>query len=541
MFHPDLLGEGRQMSTVVAGSRVSGYLLSASDDSFSSSLALFHELSLFSLMWSKSSELIEKLESRINKGTWCSDSDHFHEKVVAKSREFAGLSQGERLLQTVGELQKLMSVSPRDLRTSFDLCEVADDIGAAAVNILRQDKDAKFAGTDIGSMIEYQMTRIFGGLNIRMEELSSTQQQNLVDRVREFLQSLPADQQRFIMNKLGAADLSESAIRQAIASGAMWTAFAAAAQVFGFAFYTTAAHLLAIVSLHMLPFAAYVGLSSTIAVLSSPWMLPIFAGLGICYYRRKNRGLRQSMAPLIVTTLCLSGMEVQARTPGHRQSAIDEALSLWVTARRTLDEKRAIAAAAKSDRDQAQSRLTVTRNELAQARAGKNKATSERSNLEQELERGVNAASDAIAESKWSPSLTGPAAKVQEIEAQLARARQKRNSKKGFWDTIGGYIEYGFDSLSINGNLSSAKAALVQQVKSAWPREGASYPPNAQSLLRSMEERTSHVLAAEEEINRLTVLGQEQSRKLDQALAAFVQAESARSTSEQRYHGLGTV
>jgi hypothetical protein len=255
-------------------------------------------------------------------------------------------------------------------------------------------------------MIEYQMTKIFGGLNIRMEELSSTQQQSLVDRVREFLQSLPSDQQRFIMDKLGAADLSESAIRQAIASGAMWAAFAAAVQVFGFAFYTTAAHLLAIVSLHMLPFGAYVGLSSTIAVLSSPWMLPIFAGFGIWYYSRKNRGLRQSMAPLIVTSLCLSGMDMQARTPAHRQSAIDDALSLWAAARQTRDEKRSAAAAAKLDRDQAQSRLTATRNELAQARESKDKATSERNNLDQELARGVNAATDAIARGIWSSSFS---------------------------------------------------------------------------------------------------------------------------------------
>jgi len=51
-------------------------LLSASDDSFSSSLALISELSLFNLMRSKGGELFEKANNKINKGSWSSHSDH---------------------------------------------------------------------------------------------------------------------------------------------------------------------------------------------------------------------------------------------------------------------------------------------------------------------------------------------------------------------------------------------------------------------------------------------------------------------------------
>jgi hypothetical protein len=515
--------------------------LAASEDSLSSSLALLHELSLFNLLKSKAAEVTERIGNRINRGTWSSDTNHFHEKVVAKSKEFAALSPGERLLQALGGLQTLMGIGPRDLRTSFDLSEVADDIGTAAVQILRRDKDAQFTGNDVGSMIEFQMTKIFGGLHISMAELSAKDQQTLVDRVREFLQSLPADQQRFIINKLGATDLSESAVRQAIASGAMWTAFAAAVQVFGFAFYTTAAHLLAIVSLHLLPFGAYVGLSSTIAVLSSAWMLPIFAGFGIWYYSRKNRGLRQSMAPLIVTSLCLSGMEMQTRMPGHQRTTVDEGLSLWADARATRDEKRALAASATTARDQARSRSNATRGELSLAQGKRAKATSERDSSQRELAQTVNAATDAIAKGTWSPSLAGSAARIQEIELRLWTARAKRDGKKGLWGVIGGYIEYGVDWVSIKSDLSSARAALVQQVTSAWRTEGMSYPANARSILESIDNATSQMLAIDGEINRLTALDRVQSLALDQASAALHQAEVARSTSEQRYYGLGAA
>jgi hypothetical protein len=97
--------------------------------------------------------------------------------VVTKSKEFAALPRGERLLKVLGELQKLTEVAPRDLLTSFDLAEAADDIGMAAVRILRDDKATKFTGNDVAAMIEFQMTRIFGDLKVRMEELSSEHQQ----------------------------------------------------------------------------------------------------------------------------------------------------------------------------------------------------------------------------------------------------------------------------------------------------------------------------------------------------------------------------
>jgi hypothetical protein len=153
----------------------------------------------------------------------------------------------------------------------------------------------------------------------------------------------------------------------------------------------------------------------------------------------------------------------------------------------------------------------------------------------------VNAATDAIAKGTWSPSLAGSAARIQEIELRLWTARAKRDGKKGLWGVIGGYIEYGVDWVSIKSDLSSARAALVQQVTSAWRTEGMSYPANARSILESIDNATSQMLAIDGEINRLTALDRVQSLALDQASAALHQAEVARSTSEQRYYGLGAA
>jgi hypothetical protein len=56
-----------------------------------------------------------------------------------------------------------------------------------------------------------------------------------------------------------------------------------------------------------------------------------------------------------------------------------------------------------------------------------------------------------------------------------------------------------------------------------------------------MEVKTSEILAAEADINRLTAQEREESRKLDQASAELRTAEAQQAVSEQRYYGLGTV
>ena len=536
------LGGYGLMVTIDAGPRVSDYLLSASDDSFSSSLALIEELSLLGVTYSTGADVLGKVGNKFKRGTRSSNSGHFEKKVVAKSKTFAGLPRGERLLKTIGELQKLIGVAPRDLRTPLDFAEVADDLCMAGVNILRKEKKAHFTGHDAGAMIEFHMTKIFGGPKTRMDELSSAQQQSLVDRVRKFLQSLPADQQRFIMDKLGVEDLSEPVIRQAIASGTIWAAFAAAVNFFGFTFYTTAAQLLAILSFHLLPFGAYAGLSSTIAVLSSAWMLPILAGLGIWYYSWKNKGLRQSMAPLILTSLCLSGME-GARA--HGEAAVDEAFSLWGAARGVRDQRRSITTNARLVHIQAQARRTASRNELAYARTRKQGATTERRNLEKELEkellRDIKFVVDAIANGRWGASLIGAANKVQQIENEISSFRLRQDDRSGIWAKAGGFLKGRSGLADLDGELKAAKRALVQQVKSTWPKEGTAYPPNAASLLRAMEEKTSQIRSAEADINRVTIQEREDSKKVDQASRELPVAEAAQTESEKRYHGLREV
>ena len=346
--------------SVIVGNQLSDMFLSAPQEALASSLALLEELSLFSLMASKTLEILEKAGNRISRGTWTADSDRFQEALATKTARNKCYSPGELLLRIWGELHTLTPVALRDFKSGMDFSEMAEDLSRAAANLLRSNKDSGFYGNDLPAMIEFQMSKMFGGLEVPLRHLPAGEQDKLVAKIQEFLQSLSSEQQRFIMDKLGTTQLTESAIRTAVTNGTMWAAFAGAVQVFGFAFYTTAAQLLAIVSLHLLPFGAYVGLSSFIAVEASPLFLPVLAGLGLYYYGRQNSQIRRSLVPVVITSLCLAGMEQQAKDPSYRSTLLEDAISLWADARAKRDTCR-------SEQAQAQGKLNALNRELEHA------------------------------------------------------------------------------------------------------------------------------------------------------------------------------
>ena len=102
----------------------------------------------------------------------------------------------------LGELEKVVEVNPRDLRTRYDMSEVAEDLCMAAIEMLRADKSAKFGGSTPADLMDYQMGKTFAGLKIAVANLSGDQQGKVFEKVREFITEMPADQQEFIQRVL---------------------------------------------------------------------------------------------------------------------------------------------------------------------------------------------------------------------------------------------------------------------------------------------------------------------------------------------------
>jgi hypothetical protein len=531
------------MAASVSAPAIHELLLCSSDETLSSSLALLTELSLGRLLGTKIHEYFNALGNKINEGTWDNkEGDLFQKRVAEKALELNNTStRGDRLLKLFGILQQLSGTAAHDFRTRFDFGEVADDLCSAAARMLRDDKKNDFTSSDVGSMIEYQIAKLFGGMEIKLEQVSGVQQEKLINDVTKFVQGLPKDQQRFLTQKLGTDDLSEAAIRKAIASGTMWIAFTAAVQFFGFAFYTTAAQLLAIISFHLLPFGAYIGLSSFIAVLASGWMLPIAMVGGIWYIHCKNKNLKQAMVPLVVTTLCLSGMEKQCSDPTLQQRTIDEALSLWKDARAVRDECRAETDEAQTVHNNAKQMLKTTREQLQAERVRDRSLTSELHTKDEELKELTFENVPTIATGAWGEELVLPAKRIQCDLDLLANARRKKEGRSGFWGTIDATMEWWGDSVSINRQIETHKEALKTETLCIWNRDTKLSSPKASEILTSLADLGSQHKKVIETIKQLEQEKGQESSALTEASTVLSQAKLAQIKSESYYFGLGEV
>lgn len=527
---------------IATDAHVSESILAASKDALCSSLALLSELSLFNLLLQKSADWIDSGRNLVTKQKWSSDSNHFAEQLKAKAEELSHLSDGECLLRVFGELEKLMEVPPRDLRTRHDLAETAEDSCMATIKMLRADKSAKFDGSTPADLVEYQMGKTFAGLKIAVGKLSGDQQDQVFESIREFIAKMPADQREFILKQLGASELTEAVIRTAMLNGTLWTAFAVAVQVFGFAFYMMAAQLLAIISFHLLPFGAYIGLSSLIAVLSSPWMLPVFLVFGGWLYSHQNTGLRKSAAPMILVTLWISGMEMESRPTASTAQAVEEALRLWADARNRRDQDRQTAGEAKRRRDEATAALDETLSELKSAKYRKNLAETRIEELAKSLSKEILDAVRAISQGSWGRLDQAAAIRVIEGEVRIAQAQATRDSVQGWWDRAWEEVKYWTgDYLKLNSELEDARKRLVSQISSRSMANTESYPPQVALIFRRIEGERSRVIEVRLAIEDLENVKTRQDGELDQARQAFSKTDSARRQSEKRYYGLETV
>jgi len=522
--------------------KVSGSIIAASKEALCSSLALLSELSLFNLLFLKSADWLDSGWNLVTEQKWSSDCNHFAEQLKLKAEQYAHLSDGECLLRVLGELEKLMEVNPRDLRTRFDMVEIAEDLCMKTVRMLRADTSAKFNGSTPVDLMDYQMGKTFAGLKVAVGNLSDAQQGQVFEAVREFIAKMPADQREFILKELDASELTEAVIRSAMLNGTLWTAFAVAVQVFGFAFYMMAAQVLAIISFHLLPFGAYIGLSSLIAVLSSPWMLPVFLVFGGWIYGRQNRDLRKSAVPMLLVTLWISGMEMENRPSANPAKTIEEALHLWSDARDCRNRARQTANEAKTRRDQAKVALNRTISELDAAESEKTKAETSIDTLNKSLSNEIFSAARAIAQGLWGPAGRDAAMQIAAVESRITKAQASRDSVEGWWDRAWEEMKYwAGDYLKLSSELENARKSLVAQITARSISEKGSYPPHVASIFREIEEQRSRVIDAHQSIERLRGLKSNQTRNLDLARQGFSKADSARSESEKRYYGLEAV
>ncbi|MFC1529567.1 hypothetical protein ACFL6R_02510 [Gemmatimonadota bacterium] len=257
----------------------------------------------------------------------------FERTLMEESEHLAQLDSAELSIRLMGRLNQELKIQPRNYASERDVLDNAEDILEAAI-LLKGSIDKEFSGNSLADLVRYQMLSLLRGIGSEIEGLDEDAQSEIVSSVREFVNQLPEEQQQQIKNALGADELTDKVVIQAIVSGSLATAFAATVHFAGFTFYTSATSLLASLTGALgltMPFAAYTSLTSLIAVLSSPlFLVPLLAGGGAFIYQKGDRRLREGLIPIVVTQLAVAGSELSFDE--QYQEYIREVIKCWYEA-----------------------------------------------------------------------------------------------------------------------------------------------------------------------------------------------------------------
>jgi hypothetical protein len=192
---------------------------------------------------------------------------------------------------------------PIDLTAGY-LDEMGSQIEQKTIALL-QENDSDFDGKTTAEMAQHVMQNLFGDLAERFENQDEETQQEVVDTIMTEIESMPEAQRERLLKALDANELSRDAVRRAIVTGALGSAFGAVVQAAGFSAYMAAVKALAAVSGLVgiaLPFGVYTALTSVIAVLANPLItVPALLGGGWLLTSHTNTKMRNNLLPVVVT------------------------------------------------------------------------------------------------------------------------------------------------------------------------------------------------------------------------------------------------
>ena len=272
-------------------------LLKETPEAMAAQLAMWDSMKLWNVMWKKASG-------------WRQKQDLLRQQIDSESKHIQRLwTVNEMRLQILFKLADHMELTlPRNL-TAGDLDNLGERIIFESIMLLR-NTDKHFKGSNSKEMASHVLRKMFEDLSKRFDEQDSETQKKIVEAIMQGIKTMPEDQRDRLRKELNVDELTNEAVRKAIITGSLGTAFAVVIEVSGFSAYIFAVKLLAGITGLIgitLPFAAYTALTSMMAFLSNPLLLgPAFLISGWLLTKRGNSKIKNGLAPVLVTLAIVS-------------------------------------------------------------------------------------------------------------------------------------------------------------------------------------------------------------------------------------------
>jgi len=274
-------------------------LLTADKKTLVNFISIWDESTISNILKYKATDLYDSLVHK-------QETDHLSDLIAAKKEALE--KRGIEELRTIVIMQ-LSTYSGVRLPKTFNMYSL-DKIGLKierrTIEIL-QKSEKSFDGSDIDQMIAHIFKQLFDDMAKQFKDNDAETKDKIAQDILKTIEEMPQEQQDKIKEELSVDELSQEVIQKALISGTLGAAFAATISIAGFSAYTFATSALAsmagLVGL-TLPFGAYTGLTSVMAVVSNPLFL--IGAMGFLLYflnSRSNESIRNRLSPIIVSLI----------------------------------------------------------------------------------------------------------------------------------------------------------------------------------------------------------------------------------------------
>ena len=499
-------------------------LLALPVDQAASLLALLEETTFANVMGKKGKSIFSK-------------EDEFAQALQARTEELSRIEQPALILRLLGKLEEIADVDPGYLASGRDFEDLCGELASSAVTLKKQG-DKKFEGSELLDLVAFVMREILKSIEDEFESLSEDEQGQIVGKLSEFLASLPKEQQQVFRESLEVDTLTDDVIRQAIIKGSLGVAFSTLVSVAGFAFYTTAVSMLASVAALVgltLPFAAYIALSSWIAVLSDPITITlVLTATFATGWWKGDQKIQQTLYPLVIVQWAASSNTAESVQARPQLEA--RVFSVWHVAVKAYSD-------AKKELEKLGEQRCACQDELRAAKADAKVLSEHHDKIAAE----INASwaeireialdkPESIQAGQWGAAYKDLARPIIDAKTELEKS-ENASKKEGILDRVAESVVRGYDSWTASSRLNDALDALILALKAVQDKLSIDDPLvdpvlcHLRTLVEQIEVESEKQTANEERIQRC----KHDTAELDEQISS---ARAGLQEFEAQYFGI---
>jgi hypothetical protein len=427
-------------------------LLALPVDQAASLLALLDETTFANVMGKKVKSIFRK-------------EDEFAQALQQRTEELSRIDHPALLLRLLGKLEAIADVDPGYLASRRDYEDLCGELASRAV-ALKREGNRDFEGTSLLDLVGFVMREMFEGIEDNFEKLSGDAQDKIVGELSKFLANLPENHQKVFCESAGIDAITEDTIRQAIITGTIGIAFSTLVSVVGFAFYTTAASMLAslagLVGL-TLPFAAYIGLSSWIAVLADPiTIMLVLSAIFAAGWWKGDQKVQQTLYPLAIVQLVAlvssdKFLKDRSQLEARVLAAWREAISAYLNTQEKLETLR-------EQRQICQNNLKKEQELEKELRQRRDGIETEISSSWNEIRNFAFEKANSVAAGQWGAAYKKIAKEILTAKKELDESTRP-SEKEGIFDRVAEPIARGYDNWKASSALDEALDKLISALK----------------------------------------------------------------------------